>query len=199
MIKHKEQRVGVFVDVGNMYHSAKNLYDANVNFKKILESAVAGRKLIRAVAYVVKSNSTEEQGFFEALSSQGFEVKMKDLQIFATGAKKGDWDVGLAIDAIKSADKLDVIILVTGDGDFIPLVLYLKENKGCQVEVMAFGKTSSAKLVEQADDFVDLEKEIETYLLRSRRPKNIPPSRSGGFRPQRRNIGGMPLKGAVHP
>ena len=124
---------------------------------------------------------------------------MKDLQIFATGAKKGDWDVGLAIDAIKSADKLDVIILVTGDGDFIPLVLYLKENKGCQVEVIAFGKTSSSKLVEQADDFVDLEKEIETYLLRSRRSKNIPPLRTGGFRPQRRGMGGMPLKGAVHP
>lgn len=199
MIKHKEQRVGVFVDVGNMYHSAKNLYDANVNFKKILEAAVAGRKLIRAVAYVVKSNTSDEQGFFEALSGQGFEVKMKDLQIFAGGAKKGDVDVDLAIDTIKSADKLDVIILVSGDGDFIPLVLYLKENKGCQVEVMAFGKTSSSKLVEQADDFVDLEKEIETYLLRSRRPKNISSSRSGGFRPQRRNMGGMPIKGAVHP
>ncbi len=200
MIKHKEQRVGVFVDVGNMYHSAKNLYDANVNFKKILEAAVAGRKLIRAVAYVVKSNSTDEQGFFEALSSQGFEVKMKDLQIFPGGAKKGDVDIDMAMDAIKSADKLDVIILVTGDGDFIPLVLYLKENKGCQVEVMAFGKTSSAKLVEQADDFVDIEKEIETYLLRSRRQKNIPnSSRTGGFRPQRRDGNVVPIKGAVHP
>lgn len=199
MIKHKEQRVGVFVDVGNMYHSAKNLYDANVNFKEVLKAAVAGRKLIRAVAYVVKSNSLDEQGFFEALSSQGFEVKMKELQIFATGAKKGDWDVGLAIDAIKSADKLDSVVLVTGDGDFIPLVLYLKENKGCQVEVIAFGKTSSSKLVEQADDFVDLEKEIETYLLRSRRQKNISPPRGGGFRPQRKDMRSMPLKGAVHP
>lgn len=199
MIQHKEQRVGVFVDVGNMYHSAKNLYDANVNFKKILETAVAGRKLIRAVAYVVKSNSQEEQGFFEALSSQGFEVKMKELQIFATGAKKGDWDVGLAIDAVKSADKLDVIVLVTGDGDFIPLVLYLKENKGCQVEVIAFGKTSSSKLIEQADYSVDLEKDIEAYLLRSRRPKHGP-SRVRGFRSPRRNIGEIvPIKGAVHP
>jgi len=200
MIKHKEQRVGVFIDVGNMYHSAKNLYDANVNFKEVLKGAVAGRKLIRAVAYVVKSNSSEEQGFFEALSSQGFEVKMKDLQVFTTGAKKGDWDVGLAIDAIKSADKLDVIVLVTGDGDFIPLVSYLKENKGCQVEVMAFGKTSSSKLVEQADDFVDLEKHLDTYLLRSRRQKHVPASRGRGFRAPRRNAEEMmPLKGAVHP
>jgi uncharacterized protein (TIGR00288 family) len=200
MIKHKEQRVGVFVDVGNMYHSAKNLYDANVNFKEVLKTAVAGRKLIRAVAYVVKSNSQEEQGFFEALSSQGFEVKMKELQVFTTGAKKGDWDVGLAIDAVKSADKLDVIILVTGDGDFIPLVLYLKENKGCQVEVIAFGKTSSSKLVEQADDFVDLEKNIESYLLRSRRGKHASAGHGREFRSRRGNLDElMPLKGAVHP
>lgn len=168
MIKHKEQRVGVFVDVGNMYHSAKNLYNRRVNFQELLKTATAGRKLIRALAYVVVSKSIEEQGFFEALSKQGFEVKMKDLQIFVDGSKKGDWDVGLAVDAIKSADKLDVVVLVTGDGDFIPLVTYLKENRGCIVELMAFGDTASNKLVEHVDDFVDLGKEINRYLMPSR-------------------------------
>lgn len=165
MVKHKDQRVGVFIDVGNMYHSAKNLYDTRVNFKEVLKAAVAGRKLIRALAYVVKSNSIEEEGFFDALSKQGFEVKMKDLQIFAGGAKKGDWDVGMAVDAIKSADKLDVVVLVTGDGDFVPLVSYLKENKGCLVEVIAFGETASGRLEESADDFTDLGKDLTLYLL----------------------------------
>ncbi|MDO8571753.1 MAG: NYN domain-containing protein [bacterium] len=165
MIKHNDQRVGVFIDVGNMYHSAKNLYNTRVNFKEVLKSAVAGRKLIRANAYVVKSNSQEEQSFFEALSKQGFDLKMKDLQVFPDGSKKGDWDVGLSVDAIKAADKLDVVVLVTGDGDYIPLVVYLKENKGCQVEVMAFGQTASSKLVEQTDDFIDLSKELDKYLL----------------------------------
>lgn len=165
MIKHKEQRVGVFVDVGNMYHSAKNLFNARVNFKEILKIAVDGRKLIRALAYVVKSHSVEEQGFFDALSKQGFEMRSKDLQVFAGGAKKGDWDVGMAVDAIKSADKLDVIVLVTGDGDFGPLVTYLKENKGCLVEVIAFNETASGRLVELADDFVDLSKDLPLYLL----------------------------------
>lgn len=156
MIKHKEQRVGLLVDVANMYHSAKNLYSKKVNFKEILGQGVAGRKLVRATAYVVKTESEEEMPFFEALSQQGFEVKMKDLQIFAGGAKKADWDVGIAIDAIKLADKLDVIILVSGDGDYVPLVSYLQNNKGCLVEVMAFRKTTSSRLVEEADDFMDL-------------------------------------------
>lgn len=172
MIKHKEQRVGVFVDVGNMYHSSKNLFNRRVNFQEILKTATAGRKLIRAIAYVVVSKTQEEQTFFEALSKQGFEVKMKDLQIFVDGSKKGDWDVGLAVDAIKSADKLDVVVLVTGDGDFIPLVTYLKENRGCIVELLAFGETASGKLVEHVDDFIDLGKDIQKYLLpqRQRRP-----------------------------
>ncbi len=165
MIKHNDQRIGVFVDVGNMYHSAKNLFNTRVNFKEVLKSAVAGRKLIRANVYVVKSNSPEEQSFFEALSKQGFDLKMKDLQVFPDGSKKGDWDVGLSVDAIKAADKLDVVVLVTGDGDYIPLIIYLRENKGCQVEVMAFGQTASSKLVAEADDFIDLGKETEKYLL----------------------------------
>jgi uncharacterized LabA/DUF88 family protein len=164
MIKHKEQRVGILVDVANMYHSAKNLYSRRVNFKEILTKAVADRKLIRATAYVIHSESEEETAFFEALSQQGFEVRMKDLQIFAGGAKKADWDVGIAIDAIKLADKLDVIIIVSGDGDYLPLVSYLQNNKGCLVEVMAFRKTCSSRLIEEVDDFIDLGSDRK-YLL----------------------------------
>jgi len=156
MIKHEEQRVGVFIDVSNMYHSAKNLYGKKVNFKEILKDAVAGRKLIRATAYVIKTESEEELPFFEALSQQGFEVRMKDLQIFAGGIKKADWDVGITVDAIKLGEKLDVIVLVTGDGDYLPLVSYLQNTKGCLVEVMAFRQTASSKLIEESDDFTNL-------------------------------------------
>jgi uncharacterized protein (TIGR00288 family) len=165
MIKHKEQRVGVLVDVSNMYHSAKNLYKKRVNFKEVLKEAVAGRKLIRATAYVVSTEGKEETNFFEALSQQGFEVKMKDLQIFTGGAKKADWDVGITVDAIKLAEKLDVIILITGDGDYLPLVSYLQNTKGCLVEVMAFRQTASSKLVEEADDFINLS-DNKKFLLR---------------------------------
>jgi uncharacterized LabA/DUF88 family protein len=159
MVKHKEQRVGVLIDVSNMYHSAKNLFGKKVNFQEILKQAVAGRKLIRATAYVIKTEKEEEFPFFEALSQQGFEVKMKDLQIFAGGAKKANWDIGIAIDAVKLANKLDVIVLVSGDGDFLPLMSYLQNNKGCLVEIMAFGKTTSNKLIEESDDFIDMGKD----------------------------------------
>ena len=175
MIKHKEQRVGVFVDVANMYHSAKNLYGSRVNFKEVLKEAIAGRKLVRAIAYVIRSESEEEKSFFDALSNQGFEVKIKDLQIFTGGAKKADWDVGIAMDAIKIADRLDSIILVSGDGDYRPMVTYLQENKGCRVEVMAFGKTTSAKLIELADDFIDLGQDTRKFLITDQRKIKLIP------------------------
>ncbi len=165
-IKHKDQRVGVFVDAQNMYHSAKNIYKAKVNYKEVLKTVVAGRVLIRAIIYVIKTESGEEKTFFDALSKLGFEVKEKDLQIFAGGAKKADWDVGLAIDTIKLADKLDVVILVSGDGDYIPMVEYLKINKGCRVEAIAFGETTSAKLIEAVDDFTDLSKDKRRFLIK---------------------------------
>ncbi|HAM88745.1 MAG: hypothetical protein US83_C0003G0017 [Candidatus Falkowbacteria bacterium GW2011_GWC2_38_22] len=164
MIKHKEQRIGVLVDVSNMYHSAKNLYHKRVNYKEVLKDVVAGRKLIRAIAYVIKTESEEEMPFFEALSQQGFEVRMKDLQIFAGGAKKADWDVGIAMDAIKLARNLDVIVLVSGDGDYLPLMNYLQSTTGCLVEIAGFRQTTSSKLIEEADDFINLS-ENKKFLL----------------------------------
>ena len=167
MIKNPEQRVGVFVDVQNMYYSAKNLYGSKVNFGAVLKMAVSGRKLIRAIAYVIRAEEVKEQAFFDALKKSGFEVNFKDLQIFFGGTKKGDWDVGMTVDMIKMADKLDAIIMVTGDGDFLPLVKYLKENKGCLVEVIAFGKTTSSRLIEEVDDYIDLDYLKSKVLIRA--------------------------------
>lgn len=161
--------MGIFIDTQNLYHSAKNLYHAKVNFGKIVEDALDGRELIRAIAYAIATESGEERGFLEALSKVGIEPKIKDLQIFAGGAKKADWDVGLAVDAIKMAPKLDAVIIASGDGDFVPLVEYLKTNEGCQVEVVAFGKSTSAKLIDAADDFMDLDENPRKYLLGGRR------------------------------
>ncbi len=169
VIKYSEHRVGVLIDVQNLYHSAKNLYSARVNFKELLEAAIAGRRLVRAFVYVVKSDiPAGEASFFEALEKSGFELKMKDLQVFPGGAKKADWDVGMAVDAIRLAPSLDAIILATGDGDFLPLVEYLKNN-GKQVEIIAFGKSSSGKLKEVADDFVDLGENPDRFLLSIRK------------------------------
>jgi uncharacterized LabA/DUF88 family protein len=165
IIKHTEQRVGIFIDTQNLYHSAKNLYHAKVNFGKVVEEALAGRPLIRAIAYVITTESGEENNFFEALAKVGIEAKTKDLQIFSGGAKKADWDVGLAVDAIKMAPKLDVVVLISGDGDFVPLVEYLKTNEGCQVEVVSFGKSTSSMLIDVADGFTDLDTNPKRYLI----------------------------------
>lgn len=167
VIKHAHQRVGVFMDTQNLYHSARNLYQSRVNFAAVIKEAVAGRQLIRAIAYVITTESGEEKNFFEALEKMGIETKTKDLQIFFGGAKKADWDVGLAVDAIRLASKVDAVVIVSGDGDFVPLVEYLK-HLGVQVEVMSFGKSTSAKLREATDDFIDLCENSEKYLIRQR-------------------------------
>lgn len=156
IIQHSSQRIAVFVDVANLYHSAKHLFASRVNFKALLDNAVAKRQLIRSVAYVVRSGERDEQAFFDALTKASFEVKMKDLQIFAGGTKKGDWDVGLTVDVIRVAPSVDAVVLATGDGDFVPLVEYLKLRFGTQVELMAFGRSSSQLLKETVDAFTDL-------------------------------------------
>ncbi len=166
VIKHFGQRVGILIDVQNLYHSARNLYQARVNFKEIVKTAISERNLIRVFAYVVRTKTGEEKPFFDALTKLGIEMRVRDLQEFYGGMKKADWDVGIVIDAIRMASSVDAIVLISGDGDFISLVDYLK-NQGKRVEVMAFGRSASSRLKEVADEFVDLEKAPEKYLLKT--------------------------------
>lgn len=163
--KYQDQRIGVLVDISNLYYSARVLYGKKVNFKSVLEVATNERKLIRAIAYGIKTSEATEEKFFEALGKSGYEVKTKDLQIFPDGSKKGDWDVGIAVDAIKMASKLDVIVLLSGDGDYVSLVEYIQNTYGCRVEVIAFAESSSQKLVDIADDFINLSENKRRFLI----------------------------------
>ena len=173
--RHKQQRVGVFVDVQNMYYSAKNLYSSKVNFKNVLLEAVSGRQLVRAFTYVIKADVGAEQDFFEALSKFGFEVKTKELQIFYGGAKKGDWDVGLCMDAVRLMSKMDAMVLVSGDGDYTDLLEYAK-SQGVRTEVIAFGKTGSSKLFEHADYVTDMSTDLKKYLIFEKGIKSLKPN-----------------------
>jgi len=164
-IKHLGQRVAILIDVQNLYHSAKNLYGARVNFREILKTAVSQRSLIRAFAYVVRTKTGEEKSFFDALIKLGFETRVRDLQEYYGGLKKADWDVGITVDAIRIAPSVDTIVLASGDGDFLQLIDYLK-NQGKRIEVMAFSRSASSKLKEGADEFIDIEKSPEKYLLK---------------------------------
>lgn len=165
-VTNKSQRIGIFVDIQNLYHSAKNLYHGRVNYRELMKELTAGRQLIRALAYVVKSETAlGEASFFDALEKSGLELRSKDLQTYPGGMKKADWDVGMAVDAIRMASYLDAVVLVTGDGDFTPLVEYLKWGMGRTVEVAAFGRSASGRLKEAADYFINLE-ELPKMILR---------------------------------
>ena len=124
------------------------------------------RILVRAFSYVIRADIPEEESFFNVLEKMGFDVRVKDLQVFYGGAKKGDWDVGICMDAIELAPKLDVVVLVSGDGDYIPLLEHLRHAFGCRVEVIAFGKSCSSKLKETADDFFDLDSAPKRFCFR---------------------------------
>lgn len=162
--KNPDQRVGIFIDVQNLYYSARALYGTKVNFGEIVRTATAGRKLVRAIAYAVKAEMPEEQGFFDALEKAGLEVKTKDLQTFSSGQKKADWDVGIAVDILNMAPKLDAVVLCSGDGDF-QILMHQAKTEGCRAEVISFGKSTSAKLIDEADDLVDMDTEPERFLL----------------------------------
>lgn len=179
MIELKQQRVGVFVDVQNMYYSAKALYSAKVDFGKVLELAVDDRTLIRAIAYVIRADNKQEQPFFESLQKRGLEIRAKDLQTFYGGNKKGDWDVGIAMDIMRLADKLDVVVLVSGDGDFAELLKHVKAL-GCRAEVVAFGQSASSLLRAEADTLIDLSTHISDVLIQEqgRVPRRPSPRRS---------------------
>lgn len=163
---YANQRVGIFIDVQNLYHSAKNIYHGRVNYRELIKHLVGERQLIRSMAYVVKSETAAgEASFFEALEKAGLELRLKDLQVYPGGMKKADWDVGMAVDAIRMSSFLDVVILVTGDGDFLPLVDYLQWGVGRFVEVAAFKRSASLKLQEAADKFINIE-EIPRAIIR---------------------------------
>lgn len=190
MVYHKEQRVGVFVDVQNLYYSAKNLYQQKVNFKEILKEAVKGRQLVRAFAYVIKADMKDEDNFHKALTDIGFEVKAKELQVFYGGNKKGDWDVGIAMDMVRMADKIDTAVLISGDGDFDDLLMYMQAN-GCRAEVLAFAKSCSIKLKNCVDSLTDMDLDTKRFL----QPKKI--AKKGFHKHGQQNTQSGPKK--AHP
>jgi uncharacterized LabA/DUF88 family protein len=161
----KDQRVAIFVDVQNVFYTAKSLYKAKLDFDKLLKMLVMDRKLIRAVAYVVQMRESDQLEFMSFLNRIGFEVKTKKLKVRHDGTAKGDWDMGLAIDAISVAEKVDVVIIISSDGDFTALVNHLKAH-GVKVEVCSFPSNTPDELKDAATEYRPL---TEEYLMPSRK------------------------------
>ena len=158
------QRVAVLADAQNLYHTARSLYSRNIDYEALLEEAVDGRELTRAIAYVIRADSPEEESFFEALVDIGFETRIKDIKTFQDGSKKADWDVGLSLDAVSLANHVDTVVLCTGDGDFARVCRYLR-HEGCRVEAMGFEESSSEDLKAAVDGFIDMSDDSDRFLL----------------------------------
>lgn len=111
--RYPDQRIAILVDVQNLYYSAKNLYGCRVNFKNLLDLVRQERKLIRSIAYVINTEDDGNKEFIDALSNSGFDIREKMVQTFADGRKKGDWDVGISMDAIRLGHKVDNVVLIS--------------------------------------------------------------------------------------
>ncbi|GKZ14049.1 NYN domain-containing protein [Haladaptatus sp. W1] len=161
---HPGQRVTVLADAQNLYHTAQSVYSRNIDYSSLLSKAAQERELTRAIAYVIQADSPDEDRFFDALTDIGFEAKIKAIKTFGDGSKKADWDVGICLDAITLAPKVDTVVLCTGDGDFAQLATHLR-HEGVRVEVMGFQESTAEELIAAADSFIDLSERTETFLL----------------------------------
>lgn len=164
----KFQRVGVFVDVQNMFYSAKRLHQSKLNFSSLMEKAVRGRQLIRAICYLVENNESDQSAFRDMLKSNGYEIRSKILRQRADGSAKADWDMGMAIDVVSMCDKLDIVVLVSGDGDFTDLVTHLK-HRGVLVEAISFLGSTNEDLIRAVDQHIPIEDDL---LLKSHKQPN---------------------------
>ena len=161
----KYQRVGVFVDGQNMFYSAKRLGNGRLNFEKLMQTALRGRQLIRAICYIVEAPDVDQTAFMEMLKNNGYEIKSKTIRTRADGSSKADWDMGIAIDAISLADKLDIIVIVSGDGDFTALVEHLK-SRGVFTEAISFRQSTNEDLIKAVDKYTPIEKDLLIKMKR---------------------------------
>lgn len=152
-----EQRVGLFVDTQNLYYTAREHYRRQVDYERLLHVAARGRRLMQATAYVVeREGEATAFAFVTKLSVLGYRVRRKTTRLYqgadSSRLLNGDWDMGIAADIVRALDHLDVIVLASGDGDFVPL-MELVQERGRRTEVIAFRETASQALLDIVDRF----------------------------------------------
>ena len=157
-----DQRVGIFVDVQNLFYTAKYKYNRKIDYRKLIESISRERRVVRAMAYIVQAPEIDQSQFKHILEDLGFELRIKELRVRADGTAKGDWDMGIAIDTISLKDKLDVVALVSGDGDFTALV-YMLRSSGLRVEVYSFPSNTAEDLIDSATYYYPMD---ESFLMK---------------------------------
>lgn len=155
----KKEKIALFVDSQNLYYSARMGYAAKVNYEKLLRLITGNRNLVKAYAYIVQPPEGDVRPFATSLEHIGYIVKTKDVRTRANGSAKANWDMGIALDILGMLDAVDTIVLASGDGDFVPLVDFIK-SKNKRVEIFAFPENTAYDLKEKADRFEPLSENV---------------------------------------
>jgi len=153
------KKVAIFVDVQNVYYTSRQTYGKNFDYNKFWLKATDGREVVKAVAYAIERGDEKQYQFQNILRAIGFEVKLKPFIQRADGSAKGDWDVGITIDAMEGADSADVVVLVSGDGDYDLLADKIR-GKGKRVEVYGVAQLTAKSLINAASEFFPIEKSL---------------------------------------
>ena len=154
------QKVALFVDVQNVYYTARQTFKRNFDYNAFWAQATAGREVTTAIAYAIDRGDPKQREFQNILRAIGFEVKLKPFIQRADGSAKGDWDVGITIDALEESASADVVVLVSGDGDFDLLVQKLREGRGKKVEVYGVAALTANTLINAASEFIPIENNL---------------------------------------
>lgn len=151
------QKVLLLVDVQNVYYTVRQVYGCNFDYNAFWSRATAGRQVVKAFAYATERGDQKQREFQNILRAIGFEVKLKNFIQRADGSAKGDWDVGITIDAMEYAGDVDAVVLVSGDGDFDLLAHKLREDKNRKVEVYGVPGLTAAALINAASEFIPID------------------------------------------
>jgi uncharacterized LabA/DUF88 family protein len=170
------KKVAIFVDVQNIYYTTRQHYQKHFNYYAFWEQATANRTVVAAFAYAIDKGDLKQQGFQQILRDIGFTVKLKPFIQRSDGTAKGDWDVGITLDAIEYAQQVDVLVLVSGDGDFDLLLQKAKQQYQVETEVYGVPGLTAPALINAADKFIAID---EQYLRQT--DKVILTVRNGGI------------------
>ena len=154
------EKVAIFVDVQNIYYTTRQSYQRHFNYSAFWTRATAGREVVAAYAYAIDKGDNKQQGFQQILRNIGFEVKLKPYIQRIDGSAKGDWDVGITLDIIEYAAKSDVIVLLSGDGDFDLLLNKVRSSYDVTTEVYGVPALTAPSLINAADRFIAIDDKL---------------------------------------
>ncbi|WAR45887.1 LabA-like NYN domain-containing protein [Methylomonas rapida] len=151
------QKVAIFADVQNIYYTCRHRYQRHFNYGAFWQRATANRQIVAAFAYAIDRGDSKQRGFQQILKDIGFQVKLKPYIQRSDGSAKGDWDVGITLDVLEMAEQVDVVILLSGDGDFQLLLQKARDRYRVESEVYGVQALTAQGLIQAADRFVAIE------------------------------------------